>query len=570
MCKKNINTENIIVIPSIVDPRSTMENIAFFQNSFDITPPMPIVVIYGTCPDKDRARGEGNQKVFGWNEPWELRKWKDFEKRFIDIAKHNGVPIFFFDKNTQKQVWDQMIDIANKQSLEFPSGLKKEDFIQCVDRIFSSTYSYGAQRNKAFIVANSLFADRVFFFDDDTYLPFDTGNMMDRHSQLLDYRDVFAVTGGYIGARAFNAAIFRRIKQQHEFMGLLGYEIPDDQATRDLLTWRLADGVLGGNFCIKSDTYEQICCPAAHRIPTTDDKLIGREIRRVFGKQANVYKTGWGVLHIHFPSRMDRQPVIDYLRSWAKTKAFWTIYDQLDVNGFKLESDCTEIINNTSDVVGGFGKRLSELAITEKKVAPSDTASAIEDAAYSIFSNPRQISEIVLSEMREFQKLKLLWPIILKESRNIDIWNSQNCFTPKGIHLYPRFDFLSPNSLDDKQRQTHPEYAEDKEVTANKVKDDSTLIESPRVPADDRPKEIRVTISDKQDNNQKKKPSETEIDLTEFFEAWLQLPPAFRSFIIKLIKAWPQLPPAFRSTLEVIATEFEEQLLSDKLYKTKT
>lgn len=427
---KEIETKNIIAIPSILDPRGTMASIATFQNAFDINPPLPIVVIYGACPDKARATGEGKENVSNWEEPWERNGWEDYKTRFHEIAEHNGVPVFFFDREAQCRVWDQLRTIADKRSVKFPSELKKNDFIQCIDSVFSSTYSYGAQRDKAFIVANSLSAEIVFFFDDDTYLPPDTGNMMDRHRQLLDQRSVYAVTGGYIGARAFNAAIFRKIEQQQEFMGLLGYEIPDDQATRDLLTWRLADGVLGGNFCLKNDAYKRICCPAAHRIPTTDDKIIGREIRRVFGRQAHVYKTGWGVLHIHFPVRMNPNQVIDYLRSWAKTKGFWTIYDKLnDVD--LLGQEChTELIKDASNVISDFGRRLLELAKTEQKVAPSTVADAIRNAAEDIFSNPVSISEIVLSEMHEFQKLKLLWPVILEQSKNIQIWNRHNCFTP--------------------------------------------------------------------------------------------------------------------------------------------
>lgn len=432
----NINTERIIIIPSIGDPRNTVTSIATFQNAFGIDPPLPIVVVYGSCPDEFRALGENMQPQEEWISPWSTDKIEEYRRRFKQISEQNSIPIYFFDKRTQWEVWGHLISsINNVKKNTLPDAITQDDLRMCIDEIFGATYSYGAQRNKAFIVANNLSSNHVFFFDDDIYFTTTQGNMIERHDFLLKRNNVYAVTGGYIGQRAFNVTIFRRVDEQQEFMGLLGYDIPDDQATADLWGWRIADGVLGGNFCIKREVYENICCPSAHRIPTTDDKLIGREIQRVFNREAHIYKTGWGVIHIHFPGRMEPKEINAYLTSWSKTKAFWSIYfGKENKNLLDLANDeSNNLINDAIKTIKNFGERVLELGEREKTIAPSPIADAILNSAGTIIENSASIANTVFQDMKRFEKLKLCWKYILENSK-INIWRlDKNCFLPKTV-----------------------------------------------------------------------------------------------------------------------------------------
>lgn len=433
MSDNNISND-IIVIPSISDPRNTVASVAMFQNAFDITPLMPIVIIYGTCPHPFEALGEGSKRLDHWQPPWR-DQWDKYRERFKETAHHNGVPVFFFDDKTQYQVWQNLKDLPNQKDVDLPQGIDKDDFLRCVDSIFGATYSYGAQRNKAFLTASNLSSRFVFFFDDDTYIAPHVGNIVERHRQLLERKNVYAVTGGYFGQRAFNASIFRRMDQQQEFMGLLGYEIPDDQATQNLWDWRMADGVLGGNFCLKKEVFEQVCCPAMHRTPTTDDKMIGREIRRVFGRQSHVYKTGWPVIHIHFPHRMDPAQVEPYLRSWAKTKAFWASYDRMNGTGSLPKgagySKAPQLVSEVNKVVREFGTALQNLAEVEQSVAGGEVADAICHAAERITEESKEIVQIVLGEITQFETLKRCWPTLIEATKRMNIWeNGRNQFLP--------------------------------------------------------------------------------------------------------------------------------------------
>jgi hypothetical protein len=429
--KKN---KSIIIIPSIADPRSTVASIAQFQNAFNIEPPMPIVVVYGACPIAHKARGEGGRKVEDWPPPWDNARFRNYRERFKAIADNFGVPVYFFDDATQARLWDFLCEEVDKGKFKPPRGIGPEDMRDCIEEIFGATYSYGAQRNKAFIVANNLSARSVFFFDDDTYLAPHVGNILARHLDLLSRKNVNAVTGGYFGQRAFNASIFRKIDQQQEFMGLLGYEIPDDQATQDLWGWRIADGVLGGNFCLKRHVYKRVCCPAMHRCPTTDDKLVGREIRRIFGRQSHVYKTGWPVIHIHFPNRIDPRQVLPYLESWAKTKAFWALYDK--TNGVSALGDegkrdeRTQLLSETKHVVDEFGKSLLGLAETEQQKASGEIANAIYEASQDIIGRSASIVDVVHRDLERFHTLQKCWKQILDKTETYRMWNKGNHFLP--------------------------------------------------------------------------------------------------------------------------------------------
>ncbi|MBN1811498.1 MAG: hypothetical protein JXA14_06665 [Anaerolineae bacterium] len=436
----NENEVDLMVIPSISDPRNTVTSLAMFQNAFDIAPRMPIVVIYGTCSDPYRALGEGGKPLRDrepWEPPWTSDRWKELRQRFGQVADHDGIPVYFFDDLAQRRAWEGLTNApASLEGVGLPDGVTKEDFVKCVEGIFGATYSYGAQRNKAFIAANNLGAHFVFFFDDDTFLAPHVGNMIDRHRHLLEQQNVYAVTGGYFGQRAFNATIFRTIDQQQEFMGLLGYEIPDDQATQDLWGWRMGDGVLGGNFCLKKEVYRAICCPSMHRTPTTDDKLIGREIRRVFGRDGHVYKTGWPVVHVHFPHRMNPDQVNPYLRSWAKTKAFWVLYDKLNGTESRTDregqTDLSPFKAEASTVVSDFGNALSGLAEEERRQAGGELAEAIVEAAETIVSDSDTIVQTVINEMKEYDILKRCWPTIIEVTRAMDIWtHGKNHFVPQ-------------------------------------------------------------------------------------------------------------------------------------------
>ena len=422
MSKKSVD---IIVIPSISDPRSTLTSIAMFQNAFNIDPPIPVVVIYGTCPEPLRALGEGGRRIRNWRPHWDDTRDVECRDRFSDVSQFNGIPVYFFDRPTQFTVWESLRDSARRKSITLPDGLTEDTFVKAVDAIFGATYSYGAQRNKAFIVANNLGARFVFFFDDDTYVAPHVGNMIERHSQLLKRKNVFAVTGGYFGQRAFNTTIFRRIGEQQEVMGLLGYEIPDDQATQDLWGWRMADGVLGGNFCTRKPVYQRICCPSMHRTPTTDDKLIGREIRRVFGRQSHVYKTGWPVIHIHFPDRMHAKQVEPYLRSWAKTKAFWVLYDAVDssiASSVVRAQSSTRGKQEATKTVVDFGRALLKLAEKEEKMARGALAKAVRHAARTIIDKSDTIVTTVWKEMQEFKALKSCWQSVLDVTSKMRLW----------------------------------------------------------------------------------------------------------------------------------------------------
>lgn len=426
---------DIVVIPSISDPRNTLTSIAMFQNAFNIDPPMPIVVVYGTCPDEFDARGEGGRLLPNWEPPWDHALFDEYRKRFSEVAESNRIPVIFFDNRTQHHVWTSLKERAFQKEISLPDGITQDDFINSVNGIFGATYSYGAQRNKAFIAAHTLAARYMFFFDDDTFLAPHVGNMIGRHKELLERQNVYAVTGGYFGQRAFNATIFRRIDEQQEFMGLLGYEIPDDQATQDLWGWRMADGVLGGNFCTKQSVYASICCPSMHRTPTTDDKLIGREIRRVFGKQAHVYKTGWPVVHSHFPHRMNPDQVREYLRSWARTKAFWAIYDKMSAGSYQKQTERAATENGEDEaktIVNDFGEALLKLAKLEEQVASGELAKAIHGAADAIVENSEMIVDTVSQEIRAFQLLRRCWRSILDAASEIeDLWEKgRNRFEP--------------------------------------------------------------------------------------------------------------------------------------------
>jgi len=414
----NRKHDDIIVIPSIGDPRNTLTSIAMFQNAFNINPPMPVVVLYGNCPSglnpspEFRPRGEEGSCVDDWKPRWDEDRFEEFRERFRQVADFNGVPVIFFDNVTQRRIWKSLRARAEPEKAPLLGGIDKEGFIKCVDDIFSATYSYGAQRNKAFIAARILGAQRVFFFDDDTYLAPHVGNMIERHKQLLQNKNVYAVTGGYFGQRVFNASIFRRIEQQQEFTGLLASEIPDDQATQDLWGWRMTDGVLGGNFCVNKEVYENICCPSMYRTPTTDDKFIGREILRTSRRQARVYKTGWPVVHIHYPGRMNLDEVSKYLRSWAKTKAFWAIYDNMqeDAGEWVIDDKGRSVARASVDE---FGKSLQNLANIEETEASGALANAIPDAAEAIIGDAENMVEMVTEETQSFLLLKRCWESIL-------------------------------------------------------------------------------------------------------------------------------------------------------------
>lgn len=399
---------DIIVVPSIGDPRNTVTSLAMFQNAFDIKPPIPIVVIYGTCTDSYKALGENGKKISNWEPKWNNSRFNELRTRFRGISEADLVPIYFFDDEAQRTIWIELEKCTTSNLL--PDDVTQDIFTKSINDIFGATYSYGAQRNKGFIVASMLNADNVFFFDDDTFLAPNVGNIIDRYRGLLKRHKVYAVTGGYFGQRAFNVTIFRKIETQQEFLSLLGEEIPDDQATLDLWAWRLADGVLGGNFCIKSQVYKEVCCPSMDRTPTTDDKLIGREIRRVFGSQSKIYKTGWPVVHAHFPTRMNPDEIRLYLKSWAKTKAFWVLYNGKSDN------------NQAAQVVFNFGKNLLKLGQREAKQSPGTIANAIIEAAKDIMNYRTVMVNTVNNEMERFNNLKKCWPSIITCTAGKNIW----------------------------------------------------------------------------------------------------------------------------------------------------
>jgi hypothetical protein len=427
------NETDLIVIPSINDPTNTLRSIAALQNAFDINPPIPILVLYGSCPNANRALGEGGKEEKNWPPRWPFEKFKALRTQFQDIADHNGMTIYFLDDATQEmKMWNPLNDAANGNDIVPPQGVTRESFIKVIDEIFGATYSYGAQRNKAFMVACNLNARRLFFFDDDTFLAPHVGNMIERHSHLLDRPKVAAVTGGYFGQRAFNATIFRKIDEQQEFMELLGYDIPDDQSTQDLWGWRVTNGVLGGNFCVKREVYQRICCPSMHRTPTTDDKLVGREIKRLMPDN-QIYKTGWPVLHIHFPDRMKPDQVKDYLRSWAKTKAFWRLYNGT-AGGTNLEprEKHPAAIQKAEEAVAEFGIAVGNIAQKERKQAPGKVTDAIAEAADIIQKDAPEITRAVFGDMVDFEALKTCWETILDAVGKLKLWSAGgNVFRPR-------------------------------------------------------------------------------------------------------------------------------------------
>lgn len=145
--------KRIIIIPSIQDPRHTVANIASFQSEWEEK--IPIVVIYGTCPNVNRAKGEGGKPIRNWTPQWNQTKIGDIREDLNDLVKHN-VPIYFFDDLTQDKLWKALDMLADGGQL--PREVNSAQFKKCVEGIFSGTYNYGAQRNKGFIVANNFSA----------------------------------------------------------------------------------------------------------------------------------------------------------------------------------------------------------------------------------------------------------------------------------------------------------------------------------------------------------------------------------------------------------------------------
>ena len=171
------------------------------------------------------------------------------------------------------------------------------------------------------------------------------------------------------------------------------------------------------------------------RTPTTDDKLIGREIRREFGRQRLVLKTGWPVVHVHFPNRLAPTEVGPYLQSWAKTKAFWSLYEKVYEGVVPGSSVIDELLANATKeanrVVTEFATALSSIARTEMSAVGSDLASTIMTVAGNIAADPTSIVAEVVAEIKEFEQLKRFWPTILQGVGAMDdIWTKDNNFAP--------------------------------------------------------------------------------------------------------------------------------------------
>ncbi len=195
--------------------------------------------------------------------------------------------------------------------------------------------SYGAARNKCFLVAKIVGADSIFFFDDDTR---PACSIFRRHLKILgskrQSKEIGLVSGPYIGARGIDFSFLRNREDKMKFLEAIGHhgesslsflrsggvpvKPPSEDADIRLDQLEVVRNIRGGNMLIGS-VYKSIVCPTIRQAPGIDDTFVSHQ---VYEKGFISVKSPVPVVHEHLAHRREEESIVRYLESWAKPLAF--------------------------------------------------------------------------------------------------------------------------------------------------------------------------------------------------------------------------------------------------------
>ncbi|MBM4053306.1 MAG: hypothetical protein FJ264_01250 [Planctomycetes bacterium] len=268
--------------------------------------------------------------------------------------------------------------------------------------ILKNSSGYGASRNKCFLIAKSLGAESIFFFDDDTR---PNGAIFKAHFEILgrekDSQKISIVSGPYTGVRGINFTFIENRTDQIKFLEALGHHgesslhyLTSREATRENSPvessehhFETVKNIRGGNFLIGA-IYGDIVCPTTKQAPGIDDTFVAR---RVIEKGHQVVKSRKSVIHEHFQFKSNKHSILAYLESWARTISFESLY-----NGMNFDTTINNILRYGNVLLTIENQYCT--SIGKKIQAKEYTTSLINDISFSI---------------NDYQKLKNTWKHII-------------------------------------------------------------------------------------------------------------------------------------------------------------
>ncbi|MGR3218637.1 MAG: DUF6271 family protein [Candidatus Anammoxibacter sp.] len=320
----------------------------------------------------------------------------ELNRKYINKVRANlqkKIPVYHFGIPEQESFFKELIRNGVDNSLI---------------EILKTTPGYGASRNRCFLLAKSIGAESIFFFDDDTR---PHCNIFKKHFDILGTKKglqkISVVSGPYKGARGVDFSFIKNRDEQMRFLEILGHH--GESSLNYLKTMdNIADNVndiepedktepvrniRGGNFLIDK-VYEDIVCPTIKRTPGVDDTFVAR---RVIEKGYQVIKSQIPVIHEHFKSRRNKHSILQYIESWAGTLAFEARYD-----GASRESTVGRVLR--------YGKELYALECKYCKLIGGNLLN--REYAKSLVND-------IDRGLDDYRKLNAAWKFIMDVSGNI-------------------------------------------------------------------------------------------------------------------------------------------------------
>ncbi|MCF6147169.1 MAG: hypothetical protein E3K37_00745 [Candidatus Kuenenia sp.] len=323
-------------------------------------------------------------------------------KIYLEKVKNcfeKDITLYHFGKQEQKIFF---CELAKK-------GIDRESI-----ELLKSSSGYGASRNKCFLIAKSLGAESIFFFDDDTR---PNGTIFKTHFEILgrekDSQKISIVSGPYTGIRGINFTFIENREDQKRFLEALGhhgesslyYLTNQDAAAENFMgegmySLETVKNIRGGNFVI-DNIYEDIVCPTTKQTPGIDDTFVAR---RVIEKGHQVVKSRKSVIHEHFQCKSNKISILAYLESWARTISFESLY-----HGMDYENTIKNIL------------RYGNILFTLENQYCKSIGEKIQDREYIT----TLINEISVS-ISEYQRLKKTWKHIIDMCKRIKLFPLEN------------------------------------------------------------------------------------------------------------------------------------------------
>ena len=318
-------------------------------------------------------------------------------KRYLQHVKDSfdeEIAIYHFGPPEQEVFYDALMD----------EGVPRE----CIEML-ETVPSYGAARNKGFLSAKSIGAERIFFFDDDTR---PCCNLFRRHLKIIGTRQglkkIAAVSGPYIGARGIDLAFLKTHEDKIGFLkaidhhglsslnflqeGGIPIEAPDEGAEEFELI--AVKNIRGGN-CLVDSVYQYVICPTIKQAPGLDDTFVARTMLK---EGYAVVKSPVPVIHEHLAVKKTGGSILTYTESWAKALAFELLH-------------AGENRKTADKRVLRYGKELYAL---ENKYCKQSGEKLMDEGYRRSF-----ISEIT-DGLRDFKKLRKAWKRIMEIGASIE------------------------------------------------------------------------------------------------------------------------------------------------------